>query len=60
MIYLLILCFMPALLVWGFVTVFKEKLAKNPTKKEYFTMVAQYVGVIATISFVAFAFARIF
>lgn len=40
---LLIICFLPALLVFGFVKLFKKQLAGNPTKKQMIKYVAIYL-----------------
>ncbi len=50
MIYVLILCFMPALLVFGFVNLFKKQLAADPTKNQILKYAALYLFVIALIA----------
>jgi uncharacterized Rmd1/YagE family protein len=40
---LLIVTFLPALLVFGFVKIFKKQLAANPTKKQMYTYIVIYL-----------------
>lgn len=46
---LLILCFMPVILVFGFVKIFKKQLANNPTKKQMIMYIAIYLAMTAAM-----------
>lgn len=50
---------MPALLVFGFVKIFKNQLALNPTKKQYFRYVASYLIFVISIGLVVFGFYKL-
>jgi hypothetical protein len=44
--------FAPAILVWLFVTIFKDQLKKDPTKKEYIQMITKFtLGVLLIVAF---------
>lgn len=50
---LILFCFMPALVVFGFVKIYKNKLALNPTKSELIKYFVIYmVSIMALVSLV--------
>lgn len=48
-VYLLILCFLPAILVFGFVKMFKIQLANNPNKKMMTRYILMYLFLVACV-----------
>ena len=52
--YILLLCFLPALLVFGFVKVFKKQLAADPTKQQIYRLVGVYIAGILALGIVLF------
>jgi hypothetical protein len=57
--YLLILTFLPALLVFGFVKVYKKQLAKNPTRKQYIRYISTYLVFVISIGLVIYGFSKL-
>jgi hypothetical protein len=46
---LLLVTFLPALLVFGFVKIFKKQLAADPTKKQIYKYIAMYLLAVALL-----------
>lgn len=59
MIVLLLLCFLPALLVFGFVKLFKTKLAKDPSKKQLLQYVVIYLLLASVVGLLLYGAARL-
>jgi len=59
MIALLLLCFLPALLVFGFVKIFKEKLAKDPSKKQLIQYIVIYLLLAIAVGLVIYGASRL-
>jgi len=48
-VYLLILCFLPAILVFGVVKMFKKRIANNPNKKMMTRYMLMYLFLVACV-----------
>lgn len=57
--WILLICFAPALLVFGFVKLFKKQLAKNPTKSQYLRYISGYLIMVFSISLVIYGFSKL-
>lgn len=58
-IYVLILCFLPALLVFGFVKLFKKRLAQNPSKNQIIRYILMYLFLVMCVGFILYGLSNL-
>lgn len=55
LLFILLLCFLPALLVLGFVKLFKKQLAANPSKQQLYKYIGIYLFVVIALGVAIFS-----
>ena len=58
-VYILLLCFLPALFVFVFIKLFKNKLAKNPTKHQLVRYVLLYLFLVVCVGCILYGLSQL-